>query len=50
MRQGNVTTSGQANAENYRFYDSNGACWNQVVKAAGGMLTSVKGGNCRKKH
>ncbi len=48
--QGNVTTSGQANAENYRFYDSNGACWNQVVKAAGGILTSVKGGNCRKKH
>ena len=47
--QGNVTTSGQANAENYRFYDSTGACWNQIIKAAAGVLTSTKGGNCRKK-
>ena len=46
---GNVTTSGQANAENYRYYDSTGACWNQVIKAAAGVLTSTKGGNCRKK-
>ncbi len=46
---GNVTTSGQANAENYRYYDSTGACWNQVIKAAAGVLTSTNGGNCRKK-
>ena len=46
---GNVTTSGQANAENYQYYDSTGACWNQTVKAAAGVLTSTKGGNCRKK-
>ena len=46
---GNVTTSGQANAENYQFYDSNGSCWNQTVKAAAGVLTSTKGGNCKKK-
>ncbi len=47
--QGNVTTSGQANSENYQFYDSSGACWNQTVKAAAGVLTSAKGGNCQKK-
>jgi hypothetical protein len=46
---GNATTSGQTNSENYQYYDSTGACWNQTVKAAAGVLTSVKGGNCGKK-
>jgi hypothetical protein len=46
---GNATTAGQANSENYQYYDSTGACWNQTVKAAAGALTSVKGGNCGKK-
>lgn len=48
--QGNVTTSGQANSENYQYYDSTGACWNETIKAAAGVLTSPKGGNCQKKH
>jgi hypothetical protein len=43
---GNVTTSGQANSENYQYYDSNGGCWNETIKAAAGVLTSVKGGGC----
>jgi len=47
--QGNVTTSGQANLENYRYSDSSGACWNQIIRAAAGLLTSTKGGNCGKK-
>ena len=46
---GNVTTSGQANSENYQYYDSNGGCWNETIQAAAGVLTSVKGGNCQKK-
>ncbi len=46
---GNATTSGQANSENYQYYDSTGACWNQTIKAAAGVLTSTKGGNCQKK-
>jgi hypothetical protein len=44
-----VTTSGQANSENYQYYDSNGGCWNETIQAAAGVLTSVKGGNCQKK-
>ena len=47
--QGNATTSGQANSENYQYYDSTGACWNETIKAAAGVLTSVKGGKCGKK-
>jgi hypothetical protein len=46
---GNATTSGQANSENYQYYDSTGACWNETIKAAAGVLTSTKGGNCQKK-
>ncbi|MDR3749826.1 MAG: hypothetical protein P4M04_17040 [Acidobacteriota bacterium] len=46
---GNVTTSGQENSENYQFYDSNGDCWNETIKSAAGVLTSVKGGSCAKK-
>ncbi len=47
--QGNVTTSGQANSESYQYLDSTGACWNETIQAAAGVLTSVKGGNCQKK-
>lgn len=43
---GNVTTQGQANTENYLYSDSLGSCWNQTVAAAGGVLTSVRGGSC----
>lgn len=43
---GNVTTQGQANSENFQYYDSNGGCWNETVKAAAGVLASVKGGGC----
>jgi Peptide N-acetyl-beta-D-glucosaminyl asparaginase amidase A len=46
---GNATTSGQANTENYQYYDSTGACWNETIKAAAGVLTSDKGGKCPKK-
>ena len=43
---GNVTTQGQANTESYRYSDSLGSCWNETVRAAGGVLTSVRGGSC----
>lgn len=43
---GNATTMGQANSETYQYSNSNGACWNQTVNAAGGVLTSVQGGSC----
>jgi hypothetical protein len=44
--QGNVTTTGQSNKEQYSYIDSTGACWNETIKAAGGVLTSVQGGQC----
>jgi hypothetical protein len=43
---GNVSTQGQANTESYQYSDSSGSCWNQTVTAAGGVLTSVRGGSC----
>ncbi len=43
---GNATTQGQANSETYQFSNSNGACWNQTIRAAAGVLTSVQGGSC----
>jgi hypothetical protein len=43
---GNATTQGQANSETYQFSNSDGACWNQTVRAAAGVLTSVQGGSC----
>jgi hypothetical protein len=46
---GNATTSGQANTENFQYYDSTGACWTETIEAAAGVLTSAKGGNCPKK-
>jgi hypothetical protein len=45
---GNVTTQGQANTENYQYSNSDGACWNQRIRAAAGVLTSVHGGSCTK--
>jgi hypothetical protein len=48
--QGVVTTTGQANTENYSFFDSTGACWNQTIKAAAGVLTSAVGGQCQKRQ
>ena len=44
---GNATESGQANTETYQYSNSNGACWNQTIKAAAGVLTSVQGGSCQ---
>ncbi len=43
---GNATTQGQANDEQYQYSNSNGACWNERISAEGGTLTSVHGGNC----
>jgi len=43
---GNGTPSGQASSETYQYSDSTGACWNETIRAAGGALTSVQGGNC----
>jgi len=45
---GNVTTQGQANSENYQYYGSVGGCWNETVKAAAGVRSSVNGGICEK--
>ena len=47
---GNVTTQGQANLETYQYSNSEGACWNQTITAAGGVLTSVQGGSCMRKQ
>ncbi len=46
---GTATTQGQANSETYQYSNSNGACWNETVKAANGVLTSVQGGSCQQK-
>jgi hypothetical protein len=43
---GNYTTSNQTNSETYQYSNSDGACWNQTLKAADGALTSVQGGSC----
>jgi hypothetical protein len=45
---GNATTKGQANSETYQYSNSNGACWNETVTAAAGVLTSVQGGSCQR--
>ncbi len=39
----------QANSETYQYSNSKGACWNETVKAAAGVLTSVQGGSCQHK-
>ena len=46
---GTATTKGQANSETYQYSNSNGACWNETVTAANGVLTSVQGGSCQQK-
>lgn len=43
---GNATPTLQSNTETYQYSNSNGACWNQTINAAGGVLTSVQGGSC----
>src|SRR6516162_9731397 len=43
---GNVTTQGQANTETYQYSNSNGVCWNERIRAAAGVLTSIHGGSC----
>lgn len=48
--QGVVTTTNQANREDYSYNDSTGSCWNQTVKAAAGALTSVSGGSCQHRY
>jgi len=45
---GTASTRGQANSETYQYSNSNGACWNQTVTAANGVLTSVHGGSCQR--
>jgi hypothetical protein len=45
---GNATPTGQANSETYQYSNSNGACWNQTLKAAAGAVTSVQGGSCQR--
>ncbi len=44
---GTATTQGQVNSETYQYSNSNGACWNETVRAANGLLTSVQGGSCQ---
>lgn len=46
--QGQASTQGQANSETYQYSNSNGACWNETVNAANGVLTSVQGGSCQR--
>jgi Peptide N-acetyl-beta-D-glucosaminyl asparaginase amidase A len=43
---GNANPTGQANTETYQYSNSKGACWNQTINAAAGVLTSVQGGTC----
>jgi len=45
---GNYTTSNQTNSETYQYSNSDGACWNQTLKAAAGVVTSVQGGSCER--
>ncbi len=43
---GNASAHGQASSETYQYSNSDGACWNETVRAAAGVLTSVQGGSC----
>jgi hypothetical protein len=47
---GNSSTRGQASSETYQYSNSQGACWNETIRAAGGVLTSVQGGSCQHHH
>ncbi len=44
---GNASTEGQASAETYQYSNSKGACWNETIHAAAGLLTAVQGGSCQ---
>jgi hypothetical protein len=44
---GNAHPTNQANKEVYEYQNSNGACWNETVQAAAGVLTAVHGGSCQ---
>jgi hypothetical protein len=46
---GNATTEGQASAETYQYSNSLGACWNETIHAAAGLLTAAQGGSCQHK-
>jgi len=43
---GNYTLSNQTNMETYQYSNSNGACWNETLKASAGQITLVQGGSC----
>ena len=43
---GNAYPSDQKNSETYQYSNSDGACWNETIRAAAGVLTSLRGGNC----
>ncbi|MGA2905891.1 MAG: peptide-N4-asparagine amidase [Candidatus Korobacteraceae bacterium] len=43
---GNAHTSHQTNSETYQYSNSDGACWNETLRAAAGVLTSQHGGSC----
>jgi hypothetical protein len=43
---GNASTTNQTNSETYQYSNSQGACWNETLKAAAGLITSVQGGSC----
>jgi hypothetical protein len=44
---GNASPHGQTNSETYQYSNSNGACWNETVRAQGGTLKVVQGGDCQ---
>jgi hypothetical protein len=44
---GNAHPTQQANRETYQYSNSEGACWNETVTAAAGVLTRVQGGSCQ---
>lgn len=46
-KNGNVSANGQTNSENYQYSNSEGACWNETVRAQGGTLKVVQGGSCQ---
>lgn len=46
-KNGNVSANGQTNSETYQYSNSNGACWNETVRAQGGALKVIQGGSCQ---
>ncbi len=43
---GNAHPSHQTNSETYRYSNSDGACWNETLRASAGNLVRDQGGNC----